>query len=810
MNTITAKPLSAEQLRLIHAYWRAANYVSVGQIFLYDNPLLNKPLAPEHIKPRLVGHWGTTPGLNLVYAHINRLIRERDLNAIFIAGPGHGGPGIVANAYLEGTYSELFPDVARDEAGLKRLFTQFAFPGGIGSHAGPETPGSIHEGGELGYSLVHAFGAVLDNPDLLAVCVVGDGEAETGPLAASWHSNKFLNPARDGAVLPVLHLNGYKIANPTMLARIPESELDALFRGYGYEPILVAGDDPAAVHQALAGALDVCADKIAAIQKSAREDGVTERPRWPLIVLRTPKGWTGPKVVAGDQVEGTSRAHQFRMAKMEGAARAELLESWMVSYRPRELFDASGRLVEELAALAPKGPRRMSANPHANGGPEVRDLRLPDFRSYAVKVPSPGAVDGEATVAQSQFVRDVLLANSDRFRVFSPDEAASNRWSAVFQADQSCLMGEILPTDENVSPSGRIMEVLSEQLCQGWLEGYLLTGRHGFFSCYEPFIRIVDSMFSQHVKWLDLSRRIPWRRPLPSLNYLLTSHVWRQDHNGFSHMEPGFLDHVASKKAEFVRIYLPPDANTLFCVTDACLRARHTVNVVVAGKQLAPQWLTMDQAIKHCAAGVGIWEWASTDSGASPDVVMACCGDVPTMETLAAVELLRARSPELRIRVVNVVDLLKLRPATEDPRGLSDEEFLGLFTPDKPVVFAFHGYPALIDQLVHHRANGRNFHVRGFKDEGMTTTPFDMVVLNQVDRWSLALAAIERAPALVSRAALFRQEIRGKIVEHRQYVAAHGEDMPEIRNWRWSSPLPQRRQRRVLPSAAVGSRRVAS
>ncbi|MFI5348927.1 MAG: phosphoketolase, partial [Elusimicrobiota bacterium] len=597
---------------------------------------------------------------------------------------------------------------------------------------------------------------------------------------------------------------------PTVLGRATDETVEALLAGNGYEPRFVEGEDPTALHQTFAATLDDCYRAIRSLQGRARAGTAADAVRWPAIVLRTPKGWTGPKVVAGDQVEGTSRAHQFRMAKMEGAARAELLESWMLSYRPRELFDAEGRLAAELTALAPKGPRRMSANPHANGGREVRDLRLPDFRSYAVKVPSPGAVDGEGTVVQSQFIRDVMLANADRFRVFSPDEAASNRWSAVFQADQSCLMGEILPTDENVSPSGRIMEVLSEQLCQGWLEGYLLTGRHGFFSCYEPFIRIVDSMFSQHVKWLDLARRIPWRRPIPSLNYLLTSHVWRQDHNGFSHMEPGFLDHVASKKGEFVRIYLPPDANTLFCVTDACLRGRHTVNVVVAGKQVAPQWLTMEQAVKHCSAGIGIWEWASTDAGAAPDVVMACCGDVPTMETLAAVELLRARSPELRVRVVNVVDLLKLRPASEDPRGLSDEEFLGLFTPDKPVIFAFHGYPALIDRLVHHRSNGRNFYVRGFKDEGMTTTPFDMVVLNEVDRWRLALDAIERAPGQASRAALFRQEVRNKIVEHRQYVAEHGEDMPEIRNWRWSSALPQRRPRRAVASAATGSSRVVS
>ena len=774
----------AREMSAIDAYWRAANYLSVGQIFLYDNPLLKKAMSADHIKPRLVGHWGTTPGLNLVYAHMNRLILERDLSAIFVAGPGHGGPGVVANTYLEGTYSETYPDVAQDEAGMKRLFTQFAFPGGVGSHAGPEIPGSIHEGGELGYSLMHAYGAVLDSPDLLAVCVIGDGEAETGALAASWHSNKFLNPARDGAVLPVLHLNGYKIANPTFLARIPEDELDSLLRGCGYDPILVSGDEPSRVHQSLAAALDACAESIAAIQKAARSRKNSERPRWPMIVLRTPKGWTGPKTVGGDRVEGTFRAHQFRMAKMEGGERAKLLESWMQSYRPKELFDASGRLKPELEALAPKGHRRMSANPHSNGGLLLRNLRLPDFRSFAVKVPSPGSVDGEATVTLGRYLRDVLTSNADRFRIFGPDETASNRLGAVYEADAGCLVAESRPGDENVSPDGRVMEVLSEQLCQGWLEGYLLTGRHGLFSCYEAFIRIVDSMASQHSKWLDLCRRIPWRRPIASLNYLLTSHVWRQDHNGFSHMEPGFLDHIINKKAEVSRIYLPPDANSLLCVIDACLRSHDCLNVVVAGKQVSPQWLTMEQAVRHCAAGIGIWEWASTDGGASPDVVMACCGDVPTVETLAAVDFLRTRVPELKIRVVNVVDLMKLRVPGDDPRGLLEDEFTDLFTPDKPVIFAFHGYPGLIERLVHRRSNGRNFRCRGFKEQGTTTTPFDMVVLNELDRWRLALDAIERVPGLAERAAYMRQEMRHKLVEHSHYIAKRGDDMPEIKDWR--------------------------
>ncbi len=790
MRTIDAAPLSEKQLELVDGYWRAANYLSVGQIFLLDNPLLKQPLTQAHLKPRLVGHWGTTPGLNLVYAHVNRLIREKDLDAIFIAGPGHGGPGVVANAYLEGTYTERFPEISRDEAGLKKLFTQFAFPGGIGSHAGAETPGSIHEGGELGYSLLHAFGAVLDDPGLLAVCVVGDGEAETGALAASWHSNKFLNPARDGAVLPVLHLNGYKIANPTLLARMPEPELESLLRGYGYEPYLVSGDEPRAVHQALAGTLNACAEAIRDIQRRSRGGLDTGRPRWPMIVLRTPKGWTGPKSVGGEAVEGTARAHQFRMAKMDGVGRAKLLDSWMSSYRPRELFDSNGGLAAELAATAPVGARRMSANPKANGGLLLKDLSLPDIRAYAVTVPSPGAVDGEATVVQGRLIGDVLRSNPNNFRVFSPDETASNRWSAVFQADKGCFMDELLPADENVSREGRVMEVLSEQLCEGWLEGYLLTGRHGFFNCYEPFIRIVDSMVGQHIKWLETARKIPWRRPISSLNLLLTSHVWRQDHNGFSHMDPGFLDHLAAKKPEFVRLYLPPDANTLLCVTDACLRARDTVNVVVAGKQLAPQWLTMDEAIKHCEAGIGIWDWAGNDTDDSPDVVMACCGDVPTVEALAAVDLLRTTAPDIKVRFVNIVELARLRPPEDDARGLSDAEFETLFTLDKPVIFAFHGYPALIERLVHRRANGRNFHVRGFTDEGTTTTPFDMVVLNSIDRWRLALDAFEWIPMLAARAPWFLREMHGNIVRHGEHIRRHGDDLPEINNWRWD-PRPK-------------------
>ena len=787
MKTIARKPLKPAELRRLDAYWRAANYLSVGQIYLWDNPLLKKPLERKHVKPRLLGHWGTTPGLNLLYAHMNRAIVARDLSALFIAGPGHGGPGVVANTYLEGTYSEVYPEIGRDAQGLQRLFKQFSFPGGIPSHVAPETPGSIHEGGELGYSLAHAHGAVLDAPDLLALCVVGDGEAETGPLAGSWHSNKFLNPARDGAVLPVLHLNGYKIANPSFLARIPEAELDALMKGYGYEAHLVAGDDPAKVHQTLAATLDACLDKIAAIQKAARKAGAAkaQRPRWPMIVLRTPKGWTGPDTVDSVQVQGTYRAHQVPMGDMDKPGHVKILEQWLKSYRPEELFDDSGRLKAELAALAPKGERRMSANPRANGGALLEALALPDFRDYAVEVPAPGAVDGEATRVQGKFLRDVLKANAKRFRVFSPDEAKSNRWDAVFEADARCLMAERLPGDDHVAADGRVMEVLSEHLCQGWLEGYLLTGRHGFFSCYEAFIHIVDSMFNQHAKWLKVTRHIPWRKPIASLNYLLSSHVWRQDHNGFSHQDPGFLDHVINKKAEVVRVYLPPDANTLLSVTDHCLRSRDYVNVVVAGKQPAPQWLSMDAAAAHCKEGIGVWEWASSDGGRDPDAVVACCGDVPTLEALAAVDLLRCGLPSLKVRVVNVVNLMKLQPKEEHPHGLSDEEFLAFFTPDKPVVFAFHGYPWLIHRLTYRRTNSRNIHARGYKEEGTTTTPFDMTARNELDRYHLALEVLIHTRASGPAAAALEKSLRGKLEENHRYIREHGVDLPEIRDWRW-------------------------
>ncbi len=791
MNTIPAKPLGAEQLRKIDAYWRAANYLSVGQIYLYDNPLLKRPLKREHIKPRLLGHWGTTPGLNLIYVHLNRLIQEQDLNVLYVTGPGHGGPGLVANTYLEGTYSEVYPNISPDEEGMKKLFKQFSFPGGIPSHVAPETPGSIHEGGELGYSLSHAFGAVFDNPDLIAACVVGDGEAETGPLATSWHSNKFLNPARDGAVLPILHLNGYKIAGPTVLARIPEDELDALLRGYGYAPYLVAGDEPKEVHQQMAGTLDTVIAEIRKIQRDARGKGFKQRPRWPMIVLRTPKGWTGPKTVDGKAVEGTFHAHQVPMGDMDKPEHIKILERWMKSYRPEALFDQTGRLIAELAELAPKGPRRMGANPHANGGILLRDLRMPDFRDYAVAVPQPGAAQAEATRVQGQFLRDVLQANSRSFRIFGPDETASNRWGAVFDVDQRCSAAEVLKTDEKVSPDGRVMEMLSEHQCQGWLEGYLLTGRHGFFNCYEAFIHIIDSMFNQHAKWLKVTRQIPWRRPIASLNYLLSSHVWRQDHNGFSHQDPGFLDHVVNKKAEVIRVYLPPDANTLLSVTDHCLRSRDYVNVVVAGKQPAPQWLGMDAAIKHCTAGIGIWEWASNDKGSEPDVVMACCGDVPTLETLAAVDLLRQHLPALKVRVINVVDLMKLQPQSEHPHGLSDRDFDALFTTDKPVSFAFHGYPWLIHRLTYRRTNHKNLHVRGYKEEGTTTTPFDMCVLNDLDRFHLFGDVIDRLPQLGSRAAYAKQAMREKLIEHKQYVAEHGEDLPEIRSWTWGGTKPR-------------------
>ncbi len=781
-------PLSPEELRTIDAYWRAANYLSVGQIYLYDNPLLTEPLRLEHIKPRLLGHWGTTPGLNFIYAHCNRLIKKYDLNMIYICGPGHGGPGMVANTYLEGTYSEFFPNITEDAEGMKRLFTQFSFPGGIPSHAAPETPGSIHEGGELGYSLLHAYGAVLDNPDLLACCVIGDGEAETGPLATSWHSNKFLNPARDGAVIPILHLNGYKIAGPTVLARIGRDELTRLIRGYGYQPHFVSGHEPEAMHQLMAATLESVVQEISAIQRDARENGFAKRPEWPMIVLETPKGWTGPKIVDGLPVEGTFRAHQVPLGDLSSKPEhVKMLEEWMKSYRPEELFDEKGRLIFELADLAPKGPRRMGANPHSNGGVLLKDLRLPDFRNYAVNVPKPGVIRAEATRLLGNMLRDIMELNmqSRNFRIFGPDETASNRLDAVFEITDRTSTATILPTDVHVSPDGRVMEVLSEHMCQGWLEGYLLTGRHGFFSCYEAFIHIVDSMFNQHAKWLKTSRAIPWRRPIASLNYLLTSHVWRQDHNGFSHQDPGFIDHVVNKKADAVRVYLPPDANCLLSVADHCLRSRHYVNLIVAGKQPALQWLDIDAAIKHCAAGIGIWEWASTDQGADPDVVMACAGDVPTLEALAAVDLLRQNLPDLKIRVVNVVDLMTLQPSTAHPHGLSDPDFDAIFTPDKPIVFAFHGYPWLIHRLTYRRTNHDNLHVRGYKEEGTTTTPFDMTVLNDLDRFHLAGDVIDRVPRLRNVAAHLRQILRNRLIEHKLYISRFGDDMPEIRDWQW-------------------------
>ncbi|KAM3099157.1 phosphoketolase [Phormidesmis sp. 146-35] len=788
-NTVQTKPaLTDEELHKMNAYWRAANYLSVGQIYLRDNPLLKEPLRLEQVKPRLLGHWGTTPGLNFIYVHFNRIIKRYDLNAIYIAGPGHGGPGMVANTYLEGTYSEFYSNISQDEAGMKRLFTQFSYPGGIPSHAAPETPGSIHEGGELGYALVHAYGAVFDNPDLLVCCVVGDGEAETGPLAASWHSNKFINPARDGTVLPILHLNGYKIANPTVLARLSDQELEHLFTGYGYKPYFVEGDDPETMHQLMAETLDTIVAEIQSIQREAKTHGFTERPQYPMIILRSPKGWTGPKVVDGVQVENTFRSHQVPLAELASKPEhLKMLETWMKSYRPEELFDQAGKLIPELAELAPTGDRRMGANPHANGGLLLKALKMPDFRKYAVKVEQPGTIEAESTRILGQFLRDVMVENleSQNFRVFSPDENNSNRLGAVLEVTNRVSTAEILPTDDHISPDGRVMEVLSEHLCQGWLEGYLLTGRHGFFSCYEAFIHIIDSMFNQHAKWLESCRDIAWRRPIASLNYLLTSHVWRQDHNGFSHQDPGFIDHVVNKKASTIRVYLPPDANTLLSVADHCLRSQHYVNVIVAGKQPELQWLNMEDAIKHCTAGVGIWEWASNDRDAEPDAVMACAGDVPTLEALAAVDFLRQHFPDLKIRVVNVVDLMTLQPKIEHPHGLSDKDFDSIFTTDKPIIFAYHGYPYLIHRLTYRRTNHSNIHVRGFKEEGTTTTPFDMVVLNDLDRFHLAQDVIDRVPRLRSTGAHVKQIIRDKLIDHKHYINENGEDMPEVQNWNW-------------------------
>jgi xylulose-5-phosphate/fructose-6-phosphate phosphoketolase len=776
---------AAPSIEAIDAFWRAANYLSVGQIYLMENPLLREPLKREHIKPRLLGHWGTTPGLNFIYAHLNRAIIQNDCNVIYITGPGHGGPGLVASAYLEGTYSQVYPDISQDERGMQRLFKQFSFPGGIPSHVAPETPGSIHEGGELGYALSHAYGAVLDNPDLIVACVVGDGEAETGPLATSWHSNKFISPAVDGAVLPILHLNGYKIAGPTFLSRIPRPELAQLMRGYGYEPFFVEGSDPGDMHRKMAGTLDTVLGKISAIQEAARDGGNQDRPIWPMIVLASPKGWTGPLEVDGKPVQGTFRSHQVPMGAMDREDHIRILEGWMRSYRPEELFDSEGHPTPIVMEVAPSGLRRMSANPHANGGLLLRELALPDFRKYALDVPGPGTVTAESCRVQGAFIRDVVRMNPANFRVFSPDETASNRWGDVFQVTQRMSMAEILPTDENVSHRGRVMEVLSEHQCEGWLEGYLLTGRHGFFSCYEAFIHIIDSMMNQHAKWLKVARHIPWRQPIASLNYLLSSHVWRQDHNGFSHQDPGFLDLVVNKKSEVVRIYLPPDANTLLSVTDHCLRSKDYINVIVAGKQPMPQWMTMDEAIAHCKAGIGIWEKAGSAGGAEPDAIMACCGDVPTMETLAAVSILRAEAPGLKIRVINVVDLMKLQPRREHPHGLEDDEYGDLFTKAKPTIFNFHGYPWLIHRLTYKRSNHDHLHVRGYKEEGTTTTPFDMAVLNEIDRFHLVMDVVNRVSLPEADTARIRQSMRKKLAAHKEFITRTGDDMPEVKDWKW-------------------------
>lgn len=788
---VMADKIQPELLDKMDRYWRAANYLSIGQIYLLDNPLLTEPLKLEHIKTRLLGHWGTTPGLNFIYVHLNRVIKEQDLNMIYITGPGHGGPGLVANTYLEGTYSEVFPNISQDSEGMRKLFKQFSFPGGIPSHVAPETPGSINEGGELGYSISHAYGAAFDNPDLIVACIVGDGEAETGPLATAWHSNKFLNPVTDGTVLPILHLNGYKIANPTVLARISYEELESLFIGYGYKPYLIKGSEPKTMHQLMASTLDTVIAEIKAIQHEARTHGYSKRPRWPMIILCTPKGWTGPKEVDGMKTEGYWRSHQVPIDEMaKKPNHIKILEGWMKSYRPEELFDENGKLRPEMAELTPKGTRRMGANPHANGGLLLKDLKMPDFRDYAVVVPKPGTVFAESTRVMGCFLRDVMKLNMDskNFRVMSPDETNSNRLNAIFEVTNRTWVSDTLPEDDHLAPDGRVMEILSEHTCQGWLEGYLLTGRHGFFASYEAFIHIVDSMFNQHAKWLKVTREVPWRASISSLNYLLSSHVWRQDHNGFSHQDPGFIDHAVNKKASVIRVYLPPDANTLLSVTDHCLRSRDYINIIVAGKQPALQYLDMDAAIKHCTTGIGIWEWASNDKGAEPDVVMACAGDIPTLETLAGVYLLRRHIPDLIIRVVNVVDLMRLQPKEEHPHGLPDKDFDTIFTTDKPIIFAYHGYPWLIHRLTYRRTNHHNLHVRGYKEEGTTTTPFDMVVRNDMDRFHLVADVIDRVPKIGSIAAHAKQAIRDKLIEHKEYISKYGDDMPEIRDWRWVDP----------------------